>query len=296
MKKTRLIIGCGYLGLRVAQTWISAGDQVFALTRSKENGAKFQELGITPVIADVTNPQTLTDLPSCDTVLFAVGFDRKSDHSIEAVYVQGLQNVINYLEVPPQQFIYISSTGVYGDAGGAVVNEHTMCEPRRPGGKACLTAERFLLSHPQFQQSAIILRLAGIYGPGRIPRSRDLQNQVPIPTLGDGALNLIHVDDANEAVQLVTDAPVQSHIYNVSDGNSVSRREYYQHLAQLLNAPDPVFKEPEPDSPAAFRAQSDRQIDNGCFVSDYTFKPRYPSYREGLAAIVAEEAEKAATK
>ena len=98
------------------------------------------------------------------------------------------------LLTPDPLLLYISSTGVYGDADGEWVDETTPCRPAREGGKACLAAEQVLAEHPLGKRS-VVLRPAGIYGPDRIIRAEALRRGEPIDAPADGYLNLIHVDD-----------------------------------------------------------------------------------------------------
>ncbi len=90
----RLIIGCGYLGSRVAQRWRDGGGLVYVVTRSPERARQLADEGYQSLVADVTRPETLVDLPTVDTVLFAVGYDRTSDASIAEVYAGGVKNVL----------------------------------------------------------------------------------------------------------------------------------------------------------------------------------------------------------
>ncbi|MCC9605801.1 SDR family oxidoreductase [Blastopirellula sp. JC732] len=282
----RLIFGCGYVGLRAANRWHAQGDEVFAVTRSADRAALLAEGGLRPIIADVTDENSLVDLPSVDTVLFAVGYDRSAGKPIEDVYVAGLAKVLDHLPTSCGRLIYVSSTGVYGDAGGQVVDEQTPCDPQRSGGKACWAAEELLRADPRWQQKHVSLRLAGIYGPGRIPRAKEIAAQIPIPTPGEGALNLIHVDDAVETVMLTASHPSPKSLYVISDGHPVERTEYYAQIARSLNAPPPVYEAADPASPAALRAASNRRMSNRLAVEHLGLRPHYPDYRAGLAAIL----------
>jgi len=270
----------------LAEAFHASGDVVFPTTRSSERARQFEQQGFHPQIADVTNPDTLRSLPEADTVVFAVGYDAASGASREDVYAEGLKNVLDSLPESTRRLIFVSTTGVYGDADGQTVDEDTPCDPARPGGKAFLKAEHYLRNHPVWSARSVILRMAGIYGPSRIPRSADIQAGKPIPAPGSGALNLIHVDDAVQAIRLAADAEAFSHLYIVSDGTPVDRRDYYREVARLLDAPSPSFEEPAPDSPAAKRAGSDRKMSNRRLVEELGFQPKCPSYREGLAAIL----------
>ena len=190
----RLVFGCGYLGSRVAQRWADAGDTVWVTTRDESRAKTLSSAGYRTIVCDVTKPDTLAALPQVDTLLFAIGYDRTSEPSIEEVYVDGLQNVIDRALVS-DRFIYISSTGVYGNNDGELVEESATCDPVRPGGIACLAAEQRLQSSP-LHPVTVVLRLAGIYGPERIPNLKALRSGKPIVAPEGSFLNLIHVDDA----------------------------------------------------------------------------------------------------
>lgn len=284
--RSRMIVGCGYVGKPLAQAFAAQSDVVFPTTRSQDRARQFEQQGWHAKIADVTKPETLRSLPEVDTVVFAVGYDSGSGASREDVYAEGLKNVLDNLPASTRRLVFVSTTGVYGDADGQTVDEETPCDPARPGGKAFLKAEQYLQDHPVWSKRSIILRMAGIYGPDRIPRSADIQAGKPIPAPGGGALNLIHVDDAVQAICLAADAENFAPLYIVSDGRPVDRRDYYREVARLLDAPEPTFEEPAPDSPAAQRAGSDRKMSNRRLVEQLGFQPKYPSYREGLAAIL----------
>lgn len=282
----KLVFGCGYLGLRVAQLWQAAGQAVWAVTRSPDRAANLAAQGFRPLLADIVRSDKL-DIPSdVETVLFAVGFDRKGNETIHEVYVDGLARVLAALPESIQRFIYISSTGVYGGGGGDWVNEESPCGPRREGGKACLAAEE-LLTQSRFADRVIRLRLAGIYGPGRIPRSADLLSGKPIDAPAEGYLNLIHVEDAARIVLLAEQQATIPNLFAVSDGNPVIRSEYYEELARLLGAPAPNFILPSPETAAAQRAAADKRICNRRLLEQLAPELKFPSYREGLAAIVA---------
>lgn len=287
-KKQRLIVGCGYLGKPLAERLHHAGDQVWATTRSQQTAADFAARGWSPLVADVTQPESLKQLPEVDHAVFCVGFDPSSGADRHMVYADGLSHTLENLPQSCKRFVLISTTGVYGDAGGEEVDEETPCHPMRPGGQAFLEAENRLRQHPHWGKRGVILRLAGIYGPGRIPRAADIQAGRPIPAPAQGSLNLIHVEDACQVVELAWEADAVSPVYIVADGHPVARREYYREVARLLSAPEPTFETPPADSPAAQRAGADRRMNAERIVRELGFAPKFPSYREGLAAIIGE--------
>src|SRR5438067_673076 len=120
----KLIIGCGYLGRRVAALWRDAGLRVLATTRSTQRADDLRALGVEPIVCDVTRPETLTALPrSVDAVVHCVGFDRAAGPSMRTVYVDGLGNVLHALAGWTGRFVHVSSTSVYGQTNGEEVTE-----------------------------------------------------------------------------------------------------------------------------------------------------------------------------
>lgn len=297
----KLIFGCGYLGLRVAQRWLAQGHTVSAITRSPARAEELSAAGITPIVADICREETLKNLPAADTILFAVGYDRSSGRSQSEVYVAGLAHVLNAVntqKAPPGDkcvtsftfgtFIYISSSGVFGQINGPLVDENSICHPLTEGGRACLAAEELLLSHPLGQQ-ALILRLAGIYGPNRIPRRADLESGRPIDAAADGYLNLIHVDDAADIVVAAArdNWPTPQRVI-VADGEPVVRREFYEELARQLSLPAPNFADPTPGA-IPRRGASDKRLSNARLQSLYSAPLKHPSYVAGLRGILQDE-------
>jgi nucleoside-diphosphate-sugar epimerase len=282
----KLIFGCGYLGSRVGSAWRAAGHDVYVVTRSSRRADELAGEGYRPLVADVTLPDDFPQWPPAETVLYAVGYDRKTSNSIEQIYVGGLANVLDSLPANTGRFIYISSTGVYGDSRGALVNEDTPCNPERAGGKACLAAEQRLLAGP-LARRAVILRMAGIYGPGRLPNLESLLAGDPIAAAGEAHLNLIHVDDAVAAVLAAERVDVRlPRTYLVSDGAPGLRRDFYAQCARLVGAPPPRFEAPA--APQMSRGgAADKRISNARMMAELGVVPRYGSYREGLAQIAS---------
>jgi nucleoside-diphosphate-sugar epimerase len=249
--------------------------------------------GYRAIVADVTRAESLTDLPVAETVLFAVGYDRSTRGNtlpIEDVYAGGVNNVLAALPAETGRFIYISTTGVYGPSTGEWIDEATPPDPRRDGGSASLAAEHALAAHPLGVRS-IILRLAGIYGPGRVPFTDEILAREPIPARGSGYINLIHVEDAAEVVIAAGDSEATGRgprIYCVSDGQPTQRGTMYSEVARLIGAPPPVFVEPDANSRRATRAENSRRVSNERMLAELRVTLAYPDYRAGLAAILSE--------
>ncbi|MEZ6042841.1 MAG: NAD(P)H-binding protein [Planctomycetaceae bacterium] len=269
-----LVAGCGYLGRRVADRLLARGITVYTLTRSTEKADQFRQAGLQPIVGHLEKRHGLPVLPPVDAVLWAVGFDRQAGNSRESVWLDGLRQLVQSLSrnPPPRRFVYVSSTGVYGDAGGSAVDESTAAIPTTESGQVCLKGEQLLsttLSHHLPQTLGVILRMAGIFGPGRLLRRvQDLREGTPIAAAPDDWLNLIHVDDATSAVEYFLTQPVavndllcqpseissaataNTHdlpTINIANQPTLTRRQYYSTLARACDAPAPVFASAKAD-------------------------------------------------
>jgi nucleoside-diphosphate-sugar epimerase len=276
----RLIIGCGYLGQRIAKRWVATGDIVYAVTRKDERASELASSGMRPIIADVTRPQSLQNLPETDTVLLAVGMDRSRYSDIREVYVDGLQNVLAKLSPTTSHLIYISSTGVYGDFGGEWIDETAPTIPTRDGGKACLEAEQ-MIATSRFGNASTVLRFAGIYGPDRVPTKALIESNQWKKLSANGYLNLIHVDDGARIIETVADQPPSGQLYLVSDGHPPLRREYYEYIARYFGVAEIPWEEVE-STPENSRSAINKRICNNKLIERYDVNFEHPSFRSGL--------------
>ncbi|MCI0684773.1 MAG: SDR family oxidoreductase [Gemmataceae bacterium] len=275
-----LILGCGYLGRRVARLWLAQGHHVAGVTRRAEAAAELRNDGVEPIRADVLRPDSLRGLAPADTVLYAVGLDRTSGASMRAVYVDGLANVLDHLPGPRlpalPRFIYVSSSSVYGQTDGDWVDEDSPTEPREESGKIVLEAERLLHSR---RPGAIVLRFAGMYGPGRLLREKTIRAGELIVGDADKWLNLIHVEDGARAVLAAQERGQPGRIYNICDDHPVRRRDFYSELARRLGAPAPRFTPPPPDQPTPPHEQANRRLRNRRMHEELHVALRYPSFQ-----------------
>ncbi len=279
----KLIVGCGYLGSRVARRWLAAGHEVWGVVREPRRAAELAELGIRTLAADVTRPATLAGLPDAETVLYSVGYRRGSAASRWDLYVGGLENVLRALPSDVGRMLYISSTGVYGQEDAAWVDEQTACCPQREAGRAFCAAEQRLAAHPLGTRS-VVLRMAGLYGPGRVPHLAELRAGQVLAVPSEGFLNLIHVDDMVEVLLAAEGRAAVPSLYLASDGQPILRRDYYAYLAELLGVPCPPLVAPPPDAPVALRAGANKRVSSRRLVADLGVTFQYPTCREGLRA------------
>ncbi len=279
----KLLIGCGYLGERVAKEWLRQGDEVWALTRSTANAERFASFGLKPVIGDVLDPESLRKLPAAETVVYAVGFDRASQTSKRTVYVDGLSNVLQQVGAMCERFLYVSSTSVYGQDAGERVDESSPTTPTEESGCICRDAEAVVR---QAKSDANVLRLAGIYGPGRLlARVEQLRRGERLAGNPEAWLNLIHVDDAVRAVLAAETRGVPGATYLVCDDRPLRRREYYAELAKQAGATAPQFEELAADS--AERRRLNKRCVNQRLRDELRVELQFPTVIEGLRSLPA---------
>jgi nucleoside-diphosphate-sugar epimerase len=279
-RPTRLVVGCGYLGERVARRWLAAGSRVIGVTRRPGRAAELEAIGIEPLVADVTATAfpDRNSLPRATTVFWAVGFDRGSGTTHRDVHVNGLTRLLDALAGTPR-VILSSSTGVWGDEDGRIVTEETPAHPSREAGRVLLEAESLLRRHPK--GPGVALRFAGLYGPGRLPRIADLEAGLPIAADPDTWLNLIHVDDAAAIVTAVAAANDPRPLYVVSDGHPVLRRDWYGRLAALTGSPPPAW-----DVSAPRVRGADKRVDPALLFADLPVALAHPDPLASLAQLV----------
>ncbi|MFN9720943.1 MAG: NAD-dependent epimerase/dehydratase family protein [Planctomycetota bacterium] len=303
-----LIAGCGYVGYRVARRLVVAGNTVYAITRDPQKADCLSADGIRPVITDLGDAESaIPILPDVDALVWAVGFQRVAGQDRKTIWLDGLSRLLtglpkrDLLMQRPRRIVYTSSTGVYGDGGGAEVDELTPAIPVTEGGRACLEAESMLRNlAEQRHVQGILLRLAGIYGPDRLLRRvTELKAATPITSPAEDWLNLVHVDDVVAVIQLMLQAteiePMLvngSLVMNVVAAQSVTRREYYEQLAILVDAPPPVFQtsgaspgEPSDGTRSRGRSGNRRVVSRFRGLQSQSF--RFDKLADGLADAVA---------
>ena len=281
-----LIVGCGYLGLRCADRWLATGANVAALTRSPGRAAEMRGRGIDPFVGDVQEAESLRGRPASDVRLYAVGYDRGSGASKQAVYVDGLRNVLHAVRGRAGRIIYVSSSSVYGQESGEWIDENSPTEPRTEGGRICLDAEQLLAREADAQSLPwCTLRLTGLYGPGRVLAIvYDLRRRAPLAGSGDAWLNLIQIEDAAMAVTEVAASRPRERLYLVTDDQPVQRREYYAQLAELVGAPPPEF---DPERAPRHGTGLNKRCLNRRFKREFGIAWRYPTIETGLPAALA---------
>lgn len=273
-----LIAGCGYVGSALGLLLASEGHTVFGLRR---NTAALP-FGITPVRADLSKPLPPNTLPTgLDAVVCAASPGGSSDEAYHAAYVDGPGNLISALQGQGiERLVLVSSTGVYGQKNGEWVDESSPTEPNGTSGRRLLEGESLVLGGPY---PATVLRLGGIYGPGRTGMiERALRNPPP----EDGPpqyTNRIHREDCAGALRHLLLIPNPDPVYLGVDHEPADRRTIAEWLATRSGEDRPMS--PNADPPKIRPGRTNKRCSNERLLrSGYMF--RYATFREGFTALL----------
>ncbi len=288
-----LIVGCGYVGLPLGAELARRGHEVFGLRRTADGEGELRAAGVAPVVGDVTQPESLRALPEpFDWVVNTVSSSKGGAEVYRAVYVEGTRNLIAWLAGSGvRKFIHTSSTSVYAQTDGGVVTEESAAEPLTETGRLLVETEGLLLAAAREQKfPAVVLRVAGIYGPGRGHLFHQfLRDEARISGDGSRLLNMIHRDDVVGAAIAALERGEPGRIYNVADDESVSQLEFFRWLSEQLDKPLPPRASAE-ENAGRKRGVTNKRVSNRRLREELGWVPRYPSFREGYAEDVKRNA------
>jgi nucleoside-diphosphate-sugar epimerase len=272
-----LIAGCGDVGARLGATLAARGEKVYGLRRSD---AALPD-GMSPLRADLTDPATLRNLPDDVTrVVFLPAPGARDVAAYRGLFVDGLAHLVDALALraPVARFVFVSSSAVYGEHGGAWIDEAAPCAPLAFNGELLIEAEARLRASGV---PAVVARCSGLYGPGRTRLVDQITNGTARLPAGAGEYtNRIHVDDAAAAIAHLLALDAADDCYVLSDDHPATLAEVYGYLADQLGLPLPPT-----ETGAAARAVGNKRLSNRRLRAT-GFDFRYPDYRAGYATIL----------
>jgi nucleoside-diphosphate-sugar epimerase len=284
-----LIVGCGYVGLPLGAELIRRGHDVSGLRRSVSAENELKAAGIQPLFGDVTQPETLARLPrDFDWVVNCVSSNGGGVDEYRQVYLQGMRNLIDrFAPNPPKKFVYTGSTSIYGQTDGSQVKETSPTEPAADTAKVLLETEKLLLAAVTERKfPAVILRVAGIYGPGRGHRFRQfLKNEARIEGDGSRFLNMIHRDDLIGCIIAALKSGRAGEVYNAVDDEPVSQANFFQWLAATVGKYPPPSV---PENPVENRKRgaTNKRVLNRRLKMELGCQFKYPNFRKGYTAEI----------
>ena len=281
-----LIVGCGYVGLPLGVELVRRGHDVSGLRRSASE--TLTAVGIKPLTADITKLDTLARLPrDFDWVVNCAATGGGSLEDYRQLYLRGTRNLIEWLAPGAPRYVYVSSTGVYGQNDGSCVDETSPTEPASETAKVLVETEQTLLATAHERNfPAMIIRAAGIYGPGRgYLLKQFLRGDVRIEGTGARTLNMIHLEDLIGVIIATLERGRVGGIYNAVDDEPVSQLEFFQWLAAKLGQSLPPTA-PEDAAAPRKRGLTNKRISNQKLKTELGCAFKFPNYRSGYAAEI----------
>jgi nucleoside-diphosphate-sugar epimerase len=274
-----LIVGAGYVGKPLAETLAARGHDVVALSRATAD--------IGPLVShmpcDITRPKDIARVPKeFDWVVNTVSSTKGGVEAYRAVYFEATKHLLEHLDF--KNYVFTSSTSVYGQNDGSVVTENSPADPQSPTSRVLRETEELLLGSGR---PAVVLRLAGIYGPDRgVLFQQFLRGEARMRGKGDRYLNMIHRDDVVSAIIKALERGRVAEIYNLVDDEPVTEHDFFEWLARELRRDVPP-RVPESQLASRKRGTTNKRVSNAKIRSELKLRLKYPTYRDGYAAEIA---------
>ena len=283
MEKTLLSIGHGFSARALAARLVPQGWRIVGTTRSPDKADAIADTGVEPVVWPGADLGAL--IAQFPNVLVSAGPDSAGDPVLNAV-----EDAVTRAAPDLRWVGYLSTTGVYGDHDGDWVDEDTPLTPSTKRGRARVAAEARWQAIPDLPLH--IFRLAGIYGPGRGPFAKVRAGTARRIIKPGQVFSRIHVEDIAQALELSLQRPDPGAVYNLCDDDPAPPQDVIAHAAALLGLPvPPAIPFDQADiTPMArsFYAES-KKVRNDRIKQALGWAPQFPTYRAGLAALLAQD-------
>jgi len=282
-----VIVGCGDIGCRLGRVLTGQGRKVLATAKTTEKAVELTAQGFETIAGNFDYQEETPEIPLHGSQVYYLMPPQgggKSDYR--------MLNFCRKLtpENSPKRVVYLSTSGVYGDCGGDVVTEETPINPQTARAQRRASAERELREQAdRFGFDLVILRVTGIYGPGRLPVARIMQGH-PVLLPGEGGYtNRIHALDLVQICLAAMERGEDGDIYNVCDGQESTMTDYFNAVADLHDLPRPkqislAEAEQEMNPLMLSYLKESRRMDNSKLLDKLGIDLRYPTLETGLKA------------
>jgi len=261
-----MLFGHGYLGSAIARDFRAGGWRVSAASLHGGDGL---------LRCDLADPAAVADCPAADLIIHCASSGRGGEDAYRRVFVEGCRNLASAF--PDTPILFTSSTSVYSQTDGSLVDEDSETLPQRETGRLLLEAEQIVLD-----ANGIVARLSGIYGPGRsVILRKFLTGEAVIEEDGRRFLNQIHRDDASAAMLHLAESGIRGRIFNISDDRSLSQLECYESLARMFSMPLPPRGPADRDRE---RGWTHKRVSNARLRAT-GWTPRHPSFLDAAQSI-----------
>jgi nucleoside-diphosphate-sugar epimerase len=285
-----LIAGCGYVGHRLVAR-LRDRFEVAALVRTAEKAAVLERQGIKTVVIDLDRVRAGAGIPERldqEAIVYLTPPPGAGESDLR------LDRFLHLAIVPPKAFVYMSTTGVYGDTDGGFVDESTPVQPRTERARRRVSAEEMTrVWCTERRVRRVVLRVPGIYGPGRLPLDRLKEREAVIRPEDAGITNRIHVEDLVTACEQAIVNKEARGVYNVTDGNSISSTTFIDTVAKITGLPPPPRVSME-EAQLTFSPErlsflnESRRVGNDRMLRHLGVALKYPDIEAGIRASLAE--------
>ncbi len=274
-----LVAGCGWLGEALARVLVARGDRVTGIRRDPARAAALVTLGVEPLAVDLAAPGAAASLPRADALVACQSSAEDSAAAYRAAYVDATAALLEVASAAGARLVYTGSTGVFGQRDGSDVDEATPPAPASPTAAVLVEAESLVLGAARRGARASIVRLSGLYGPGRAGMFGRVRSGLLALGPGDDAwMNFCHRDDAVAFVLAALERGAAGAVYHGSDASPARRREVVEWIAGRLGIPPPRTDRVAPGP--------NRRILSAASRRELGVELRYPSFDAGLAQLV----------
>jgi nucleoside-diphosphate-sugar epimerase len=277
-----LVAGAGWLGAALVRGLVARGDRVTAVRRSAERLFQLEQLGASPLPLDLSCASAVDRLPrDVDAIIACQSSRADLPDAYRAAYVEVNRTLVEAAaRCAARGLVYTSSTGVFGQRDGGDVDEATDPMPASTTAEALVEAEQVVLDAGARGVRAQVVRLSGLYGPGRYGIVERVRNGALALGPGDRAwMNFCHLDDAVGFVLAALERGRPGGMYHGSDAEPAHRSEVVRWIAERLAI--------DPPSVSAPSGGPDRRVLSERTRAELGVTLRYPSFREGLAGVAA---------